>query len=133
MKRLVFILLIGILVSCGQREQYEKAPDAMTAGTEFIDACLKGQFKKADFYMLPDGENKNELTKLQGAYDHKDADFRQQYRQASILIDHEETLDDSTHVIYYKNSFDKEAHKVKVVRQDGNWIVDLKYTFDGNL
>ena len=121
------------LFSCKQEPSFEPAQDSMDAGRQFIDGCMKGEFKRANFYMLQDQTNKDDLAKLQNAYDQKDADYRVQYRQASIIIDHEETLNDSTRIIYYKNSFDKVAHKVKVIKKDSGWLVDLKYTFDGNL
>ncbi len=134
MKKVIPLLLLACLFfSCAQQAQYEPAQDSMDAGRQFIDGCLKGEFKRANFYMIPDVTNTDELKKMQTAYDLKDADYRVQYRQASILIDHEETLNDSIRVIYYKNSFDKIPHKVKVINRDKQWLVDLKYTFDGNL
>lgn len=135
MYKYLIVLLLGTFFfsSCKQQTQYEPAQDSMEAGRQFIDGCLKGEFKKANFYMVQDATNREDLQKMQNAYDKKDADYRVQYRQASILIDHEEPISDSVRIIYYKNSFDKVAHKVKVVNSSNQWLVDLKYTFDGNL
>ncbi len=58
---------------------------------------------------------------------------KEQYRQASINILEERTVSDSVHIINYKNSFDNIARKVKVVDTKDGWLVDLVYTFDGNL
>ena len=133
MNRIVFSLFAAVLFfSCGQKTEFEPAQDSMEAGRQFIDGCLKGEFKKADFYMVQDSTNTSELKKMQNAYEHKDADHRVQYRQASLLIDHEEPVSDSVRIIYYKNSFDKIAHRVKVVNRNNNWLVDLKYTIEGN-
>lgn len=130
----VFVLLLCLSIfGCKNQENYQPAQDPMSAGTSFIDACLKGQFNKAEFYMVKNQANYEDLRKLKSAYEHKGADYRQQYRQTSIIIDNEEEINDSTHIIYYKNSYDKIAHKVKVLRQDNLWQVDLQYTFDGNL
>lgn len=134
MYKLVIALFISVfLFSCKQEPAFEPAQDSMDAGRQFIDGCLKGEFKRANFYMLQDPTNAEDLKKMQSAYEQKDADYRTQYRQASIMIDHEEPINDSVRIIYYKNSFDKVAHKVKVINRDKNWLVDLKYTFDGNL
>lgn len=134
MFKYLFVFLLGVFFfSCKQDPAFEPAQDSMDAGRQFIDGCLKGEFKRASFYMLQDPANIGQLKKLQSAYEQKDADYRVQYRQASILIDHEEPLNDSTRIIYYKNSFDKVDHKVKVIHRNSNWLVDLKYTFDGDL
>lgn len=133
MNRVLFLLAACLFFSCKQNPTYEPAQDSMEAGRQFIDGCLKGEFKRANFYMVQDPTNIEELKKMQSAYDHRDADYRVQYRQASILIDHEEPTSDSVRIIYYKNSFDKVPHKVKVVNRGNQWQVDLKYTFDGNL
>ncbi|PZP46494.1 MAG: hypothetical protein DI598_12020 [Pseudopedobacter saltans] len=132
-RSIIALFLCVSLFACKQDPPFEPAQDSMDAGRQFIDGCLKGEFKRASFYMLQDQANVEDLKKMQSAYEKKDADFRVQYRQASILIDHEEPISDSVRIIYYKNSFDKVAHKVKVINRNNNWLVDLKYTFDGNL
>ena len=137
-KRYFLLMVSGIcfLLSCGNRNEYPPADSALDAGREFIDACLKGQFKRASFYMLPDTANDGQLDRLETDYNKKSGDFRQQYREASIVIDlvgGDEMLNDSTHVIHYRNSFDKIGRKVRVIQRGGKWLVDLKYTFDGNL
>jgi hypothetical protein len=128
------MLGVCFFASCGNNE-YLPADNALDAGREFIDACLKGQFRQAKFYMLQDSVNSAQLNSLESDYNKKDGDIRQQYREASIVIDlgGDETLNDSTHLIHYRNSFDKIGRKVKVIRQKDIWLVDLKYTFDGNL
>ena len=123
------------LFSCTGREnvQYTKAENAFDAGREFIDGCLKGDFKKAAFFMLKNTINNQQLDKLAKDYISKTKTDKEEYRQASIIIGDEETLNDSTHIIHYRNSFDKIARKVKVIKQNDSWLVDLAYTFDGNL
>jgi hypothetical protein len=131
-----FLLMFSICVftSCGNND-YPPADNPLDAGREFIDACLKGQFRRASFYMIQDSANDQQLKMLETNYDKKDGDTRQQYREASIVIDlgGDETLNDSTHIIHYRNSYDKIGRKVKVIQRNGIWFVDLKYTFDGNL
>jgi hypothetical protein len=121
------------LFSCKEKKEYLFAEDALDAGREFIDGCLKGDFAKAKFYMLPDSKNLEHLEKLKDDYNEQSKEDKEQYKQASIIIQNEETITDGVHIIYYKNSFDKIARKVKVIQQHNNWQVDLKYTFDGNL
>ncbi len=134
MKKILTILFFAIVVfsSCSGND-YPKAEDSFDAAREFIDACLKGQFERANAYMLQDPVNEQQLNKLRKDYMLKTKENKKEYAEASIIINNDETLNDSTHIIYYKNSYDKIARKVKVVRKNDNWLVDFKYTFDGNL
>lgn len=128
---LYFVMAFLLFTSCGSK--YPPSENAFDAGREFIDACLKGDFNKASFYMLQNATNNNILDSLQKEYNAKSTTLQQQYKSASIIIDQEETFSDSIHIIYYKNSYDKVAHKIKVVKSNDNWLVDFKYTFNGNL
>lgn len=123
--------LIALLSACN--ESYNKAENAFDAGREFIDACLKGDFEKARFYMLNNDANDQQMQKLISDYRLKSSVDKEQYREASITILEESTVSDSVHIINYKNSFDGIARKVKVVDTKDGWLVDLDYTFDGNL
>ncbi|MGI8951207.1 MAG: hypothetical protein ACR2FN_06440 [Chitinophagaceae bacterium] len=135
MKQFIFLLMISaLLCRCNEAENnYPKAENALDAGREFIDGCLKGDFKKAEFYMLKDAENEKQLNQLKRDYEMSSAADKEQYKTASIIINNEETINDSTHIIFYKNSFDKIARKVKLILRNSNWQVDFKYTTNGNL
>jgi hypothetical protein len=134
MKKLFTILLVFALIagSCNN-SGYENAATALESGREFIDGCLKGDFKKASFYMIDDEINQSDLLKIKRDYDTKSSDQKHDYATASIIINSDETIDDLTHIINYAASYDKVAHKVKVINRNGKWLVDFKYTFNGNL
>lgn len=124
------VFMSALLLSCNN---YPKAENPLDAAREFIDACLKGDFDKANFYMLQDSENKAQLEKLKAAYRARSASQKSGYNDANIVILEDDTVNDSTEIINYKNSFDNVARKARVVQQNGAWLVDLKYTFNGNL
>ncbi len=132
MKYLLFIFTL-VLISCQSNKNYPAAENAFDAGREFIDAYLKGDFKKANFYMLQDAENNAILRKVEITYKNKPAEIRNQYQTASININSIEDVAPTETIINYANSYDNVAHKVKVILKDGKWQVDLKYTLDGNL
>ena len=132
--RYLFILVSILLMSCNNMNQeYKNADNALDAGREFIDACLKGDFVKASFYMIPDETNAEDLKKIEHQYREKDRDGRRQYREASINIAEVANPTESITIINYSNSYDKVAHKIKVIQKDNKWLVDFKYTFDPNL
>jgi hypothetical protein len=126
------LLIISLLffVSCSDNNiQYTKAENAFDAGREFIDGTLKGDFKKAAFYMLPDSVNQQFLAVQETDFRLKDKEGRQQLRTASINIQQVEDLDSTVSIIHYNNSFEKKDQLVKVIKQNNNWLVDFKYSF----
>jgi|SRR4051812_25087711 hypothetical protein len=130
MRWLLFICISMLLLSCSS---YPKAQDPLDAAREFIDACLKGDFDKANFYMLKDNENKALFDRIKANYRSRSEKERKQYKDANIIILEEDTVNDSTEIINYKNSYDNIARKARVINSNGTWLVDLKYTFSGNL
>lgn len=120
------------MAACNATPSYTKAENALDAGREFIDGCLKGEFKKADYFMLQDDVNKQDLEKTKEAYLKKDTPQKVQYGQTSIIIDGVVEESDSVTIINYRNSVDKTARKVKVVKQGDTWKVDYKYGYDGS-
>ena len=83
--------------------------------------------------MIDDTENQKDLLKIKRDYDLKKEDNKQAYATSSIIINEDATVNDTMHIINYKNSYDQFARKVKVVQRNSKWLVDFKYTFNGNL
>lgn len=121
-------------MACGcNNNNYKDAVTALDGGREFIDGCLKGDFKKAAFYMISDSINNSDLLKIKRDYNAKSPEQKSEYATASIIINDDEAINDSTHIINYKNSYDKIARKVKLIKRNDKWLVDFKYTFNGNM
>ena len=132
----LFILLSFsfVLFSCNDHKNYLPADNALGAGREFIDACLKGDFDKASFYMLPDTENKQLLNKVMLQFQNATDLKKKQFSESSIIIIDVSYVSQKEVVINYKYSFDGYARKIKVFAQpSGNWLVDFKYANNGNL
>lgn len=121
------LLCIAVLsVACGGKQQdYRKAEDALDAGREFINSKLQGDFSKAAFYLLPNKKNTGILQEMERSYRKKNREGRQQWRTASINIKEVKDLNDSITVIYFQNSSDKLADTIYVVKQKGDWLVDI--------
>ena len=121
-----------LFLSCGGNN-YPKADNELVATQSFLEACMKGDFKEADFYMIQDSVNKADMQKIKKAYYQYSADQRQAYRTADIIIQNNEAVDSNIKVITYQNSLDKNVQKVKAINRNGEGKIDLKYTFSGNL
>ncbi|MDE3144731.1 MAG: DUF4878 domain-containing protein [Bacteroidota bacterium] len=133
MKYLLLFTIILFISCSGGTHQFAKAENALDAGREFIDAILKGNFEKANFYMLNDEANKKLLLGYQTKYNLQSREEKLGLNQSEIIILQVEDVSDKETIINYSNSFDKIKHKIKVINKNGDWFVDFKYTFDGNL
>lgn len=133
MKRLVFLLVLIVFVSCKSKPDYPKAESALDAGREFIDAFLKGDTKKAEAYMIKDEENTAMLTRLHRQLRTRSKEDQQGYKESSIIIGDVDSITENEVIIQYKSSYDRNGRKIKVVNKDGQWLVDLKYTMNPNM
>ncbi len=133
MKR-AFIILSAITLfatSCSNNENVDKS-DALTSGRGFIEASLKGDYKKAEKYLLKDSTNMEYFQGLKDFNNKMDAATRRGYSEANIIIDSSIAKSDSVDIIYYTNSFKNKPSKIKLVKQNKDWLVDFKYTFTDN-
>ena len=100
------------------------------AARTFIRAALDGNYKAAQNLIVPDSANKEWLAIAERSYMHNNVTQQRGLRESSITIRDTKKLADSITVVTYSNSFYKDRNeKIKVVRQAGTWLVDLKYTF----
>ncbi len=128
--RYIFLIALLTLVSCtGSKKEFIKAENALDAGREFIDASLKGDFKKAGFYMLADEQNTALLKRSENDYTARSKEEKNNYALSEIIV---ESVTDSlpdVSLLHFYNSFDKEKHVVRIIHQNNEWLVDFKYTF----
>lgn len=127
----MYSILIGLLVllltACSSpAKNFTPAENGLDAGREFIDACLKGDFSKASFYMVDDEKNKQLLSTVEAAYREKDKEGRQELRIASINIKEVAEPNDSTVMLYHSNSLDTSAKQTIIVKRNNIWLVDYK-------
>jgi hypothetical protein len=129
-KKLFNLVFASIcLLSCQQQPNFEIASSPLDGGRYFIESCLQGEFKKAKFYLISDSANQGHFEQITKNYYMLDKEGRQQLRQASIQINEISAIDSSNSVINYQNSFEKVAHKLKVIQTKEGWKVDLKYSY----
>jgi len=121
-----FIPLFLLLVACNDSHSFKKAEDAEDAGREFIRASLDGNYEKASFYLYADSTNKMMLAKWKKDYDHLDPEDQQKYKEASIMVINISPLNDSVTDFTYLNSFKKDTTTIRIVKQKGDWFVDLE-------
>ncbi|MBX2931129.1 MAG: DUF4878 domain-containing protein [Chitinophagaceae bacterium] len=127
------LLFCIIIFSACTSQHYTPATSAIEAITAFMEACKLGDFKKANFYMLQDEENKKLLKEAQNKFYQYDLEEKRQLASASLQNISIENLSATEVIIYYNNSSDKERRKVKAILNNNTWLIDFKYTFNPNL
>jgi hypothetical protein len=135
MKYLITIFVCLLIFSCTNKEdEFHKPENAFDAGREFIEQSLKGKFNTADKYMLQDQDNQYWLNKWKQEFNKISEQEKASYSKASINISEvDDVIPDSVTIIHFSNSYKNIPQKLKVIKYKGDWKVDFKYTFSGNL
>ena len=100
----------------------------MDTGRDFIRASLDGNFEAANALLLQDQQNMEMFQSYKIFYDKLPADKKKGYKEASYEINKYTDVNDSMSLINYSNSYMHQPMDIKVVRMNGKWLVDFKYT-----
>lgn len=134
---LLFFYGFLLLQACNNNEQRHpeqpgKSENDIDAARNFIQQALNGDFEIAKKYMLKDSLNIHELDAIARLNSKLSAAEKEQFRTATIRIYETKKINDSTSVIIYSNSYKNIKDSLKVVKSDGEWLVDFKYIFNHN-
>ena len=100
----------------------------------FIKDILESNFKDAETFVLKEETNQQFFELFKKEFESKSKSELESFKNADIIINEISPINDSVSIINYSNSFKKDkSNKLKMVRINGQWMVDLKYTFSGNL
>jgi hypothetical protein len=100
------------------------------AGRMFIQAALNGDYTKARQLMIRDSLNNQYLDVAERNYQSRmNREDKRGYRESSINVHDVRQEGDSVSIISYSNSYKKQNDSLKVVRVNGRWLIDLKYSF----
>jgi hypothetical protein len=135
LKKYALLIAIIIVTACSSEENYPPVENSLDAGRQFIESVFKGNFKRAGMLLLDEPKNKQLLKeKMEDDFYKRTSQDRNELKQSSItILTTEEVVKDSVTIIRFINSYDSKPAILKVVKQNGNWLIDLKYTFSGNL
>lgn len=130
---LILIVLAAAVFSCNNKSKKEPVTDLEVANT-FVRNLLDNDFKEAEKYLFKDETNVQIFERFRKQYSEKDKAILEKYKQADIIVNETSYVTDSVFIFNYSNSYSQADKTIlKLVRIDGKWLVDLKYTFSGNL
>ena len=122
-----------LLLSCNNDKKSAPVTDTDVA-TTFIRDILDNKINDAEQYILKDTINAQYFESFKQAYLKKDKAELEQFKSADIIVNEISNVSDTVSIINYSNSYKKESKNVlKVVRINGKWLIDFKYTFSGNM
>lgn len=134
-KILVLFILTAAIFSCNNSDKKKIAVTDRDVANAFVRGLLDNDFNEAEQYLYKDETNTQIFERFKKQYNGKDKATLEKYKKADILV-HEATvvIPDSIFIYKYSNSYSPADKTVlKLVRIDNKWLVDLKYTFSGNL
>ena len=124
-------IVIGTACKSKVKQTTAESENNIDAARNFIRAALDGKFDKARTYMLEDSVNTNYMDVAERSYQKADQATKDGYRVASIkIIKLNEPVPDSITVVIFSNSFKNDHDTLKVLKQNNQWLVDLKYLYE---
>lgn len=133
MKKLLSLTpaLLLILSACSNEEKAPASSDShVDAVRNFVRASLDGKFAEARMYMISDSVNNNYMDVIERSYANMSQENKDGYRASSIQFPSPMiTVNDSTSIVIYSNSFKNNPDTLKVVKTGGKWLVDFKYLY----
>jgi hypothetical protein len=137
MKKYLLPLLIisGFIIACNNEDkkatEEKDTSGLMDATRNFIRAALDGKFEEAKKFMLIDSSNVHYLENAEENYNKLDTLSKESYAASSIIIhSKDEKIKDSLAVVIYSNSYKNNPDTLRVLKQNNQWLVDLKYLYE---
>jgi hypothetical protein len=130
-KLLASLFALFIFCACNNSNQdvSAKPENDLDAARTFINDALDGHFEQARQLMLRDSTNEQTMDVIERNYERTSEENKQGYRSASIQIYNTRNIGDSVRIITYSNSYMNKKDSLKLVNLDGQWLIDLKFTF----
>ena len=103
----------------------------MDAAGKFIRAALDGDYSKARTFLVNDSINQQIIYLYERYYNNSmTQEDKKAYKKASIrFLKDTQPLNDSVTIIHYSNSYKDKPDSLKVIKANGQWLIDLNFTF----
>jgi len=127
LKKITPLLIATFFIfSCNQKN--EKPTTALDTGRAFIRATLDGDFNTAESLIYKDTTNIQSFELYKILFSRKPDDVKQKYKNTDYVIKQDSVINDSAEIFNYYNNYLKEPTEIKVIRKNGEWKIDFKYS-----
>ncbi len=131
---MISFLFLQFFCACSENER-DRSDTTTTsendadAARNFIRSVLDGKLETARAMLVNDSLNIQLFDAYERIYNSRTSSRdKRGYRESSINIYSVRPENDSTSIISYSNSYKKRVDSLKVIRENGEWKVDLKYS-----
>ena len=130
---IISLFLVGFFTSCrnsdtDRSDTTKTSENDVDAARNFIRLFLDGELDKARTMLVTDSLNTQIFDAYERIYKNRRATEKNGYKGSTIQIHSVRTVNDSVSVVSYSNSFKKIVYSLKVMKDDGAWKIDLKYS-----
>lgn len=134
MKKIIHLSSLLLLFACNnspKEPEAAKPENGLDAASKFIRAALDGEYGKARTFLVPDSTNKQTMDTYENYYNNNTLpEDKRAYKTASIRFPKEpRIINDSVTIIHYSNSHKNQLDSLKVVKINGQWLIDLNFRF----
>jgi hypothetical protein len=111
-----------------------KPENGMDAAGKFIRAALDGDYHKAKTLLVKDSTNSQVIELYEWNYNNKmSPEDKKGYKKASIrFLKETHQLNDSVTIVHFSNSYKDKNDSLKIIKTNGQWLIDLNFTFQKN-
>jgi hypothetical protein len=134
--QLSFLLLF--LAACNdadkKTDETPKPENEMDAAAKFLRAALDGDYRKAKTFLVKDSTNQQMIDIYEWNYNNRmTPEDKKEYKKASIrFLKETHAVNDSVTIVHFSNSYKDKNDSLKVIRTNGQWFIDLNFTFQNN-
>lgn len=133
MKSVFFcFLILPFFYSCNDSgsviETSSTPENDLDAARMFIENALDGKWEDAKQFLIQDSTNVQLLSTAESKYSALDGEEKRNYREAEPRFHGTRKVNDSVTIVNYSNSYMNKKDSLKVVRINGQWLIDLKYS-----
>lgn len=122
-------MTLAVLFLSGCADKTNLPNTDMEVARAFIKNSNENKFDEAEKLVLDDKTNKESFTLFKKYFQSRSKDELEKYKNSDIIINEIIPESDSVTIINYSNSNKKENKtKIKAVKSNGRWLIDLKYT-----
>ncbi len=130
MKSSLFLFIALLFFSCNSNDENSEliSENDADAARNFIRSALDGRWDDARKFMLQDSINLQLLERTVDMYHMQPKEEKRSYRESTIRFYNTREVSDSISIINYSNTYKNVRDSLKVVRTNGKWLIDLKYS-----
>jgi hypothetical protein len=139
MKKLIqltplFLLLFYACNDASKEPEVIKPENGMDAAGKFLRAALDGDYTKAKTLLVKDSTNQQMIDIYEWNYNNRmTPEDKKAYKKASIrFLKETHPVNDSITIVHFSNSYKDKNDSLKVIKANGQWFIDLNFTFQKN-